>query len=118
MTKTIFLSASVPDPQRHERYHSTADLAAIRDATRGLVTVILPHGRLVWGGHPAITPLVRVIAQGIGITTADRVCLFQSNFFRRVMPRDNEAFEKVVKTRAVRSNRQASLHRMRRQMIG
>jgi hypothetical protein len=117
MTRAIFLSASVPDPRRHEQYHSTADLTAIRDATRALVTVVLPHARLVWGGHPAITPLIRVIAQGIGVTGEDRVRIFQSNFHRRSMPKDNEAFEKVIKTRAVRGDQTQSMQRMRRQML-
>ena len=117
MTAAIFLSASVPDPERDPKYHKTADRIAICDATRALVTVTLPHMRLVWGGHPAITPLIRVIAEGIGITGADRVRLYQSQFFRGVMPRDNAAFEQVVKTRAVRNDHEASLTLMRREML-
>lgn len=115
--RAIFLSASVPDPQRDPRYHMTADRVAIRDAVRALVTVALPHTQLVWGGHPAITPLVRVIAEGMGVVGADRVRLFQSNYFRGKMPKDNAAFETVIKTRTVRSDRAASLEHMRREML-
>jgi hypothetical protein len=117
MTRAIFLSASVPDLQRDPRYHTTADRVAIRDAVRALVTVALPHMRLVWGGHPAITPLVRVIAEGIGIVGADKVRLYQSNFFRGLMPKDNIAFEKLIRTPAVKGDQDASLERMRRQML-
>lgn len=114
---TVFLSASVPDPKRHARYHGTADVIAIRDAVRALVTVVLPQARLVWGGHPAITPLVRVIAQDLGITGADKVRLYQSAFFRGRMPKDNAAFESVTIVPAVKSNQDASLERMRHEMI-
>jgi hypothetical protein len=64
MTFAVFLSASVPDPKRDPKYYRTADVTAIRDAVRALVTIVLPKARLVWGGHPAITPPVRVIAFG------------------------------------------------------
>jgi SLOG cluster3 family len=114
----IFLSASVPDPERHPRYHMTSDVTAIRDAIRALATVVLPSARLVWGGHPAITPLIRVMVEGMGIMSSDRVRLFQSSYFRGKMPEDNAAFERVIKVPAVRGDRTASLERMRRQMIG
>jgi hypothetical protein len=113
----IFLSASVPDPQRHPKYYTTSDVTAIRDAIRALVTIVLPRWRLVWGGHPAITPLVRVMAEGIGIMGSDKVRLFQSNYFRGKMPSDNAAFERVIKVPAVKGDRAASLERMRQQMI-
>jgi hypothetical protein len=117
MTRTLFLSASVPDPKRHKRYHSTADKIAIRDATRALVTVALPHLKLVWGGHPAITPLVRVVAERLGFTDADKIRLFQSDFFRDVIPKDNAAFEKVTWVKANKGDREESLRRMRLKML-
>jgi hypothetical protein len=118
MTRSLFLSASVPDPERNAKYHTTADIVAIRDAVRALVTIVLPKARLVWGGHPAITPLVRVIAKEIGITGADSVRLYQSNFFKGQMPKDNAIFELVKKIPAVKNDREASLLRMRKRMIG
>jgi hypothetical protein len=114
---TIFLSASVPDRKRHEKYHATADVVAIRDAVRALVTVVLPQARLVWGGHPAITPLIRIVAQDLGITDADQVRLYQSAFFRDTMPADNAAFESVTIVSRVKANQEASLERMRQEMI-
>jgi SLOG cluster3 family len=100
--RSIFLSASTPDPKRDPKYHSTADLSAIRDAVRALVTVSVPTYRIVWGGHPSITPLVRVIVEGMGMTSGDLFGVFQSNFFKDVLPKDNAAFEMVVMTRAAR----------------
>lgn len=118
MSVTVFLSASVPDPKRDPAYAETSDRIAIRDAVRALASVILPQGQLVWGGHPAITPLIRVVAEGIGITSGDRVLLYQSALFEGVMPQDNAAFERVVVTPAVEGNREQSLKAMRDAMLG
>jgi hypothetical protein len=93
MKRAIFLSASVPDPQRHPRYFKSMDAIAIRDAARALATVALPHATLYWGGHPSITPLVRVVAESMGLTGVKRVRLYQSAWFSDVLPADNAAFE-------------------------
>lgn len=114
--KAIFLSASVPDPKRHERYHSTADIIAIRDAIRAIATVVLPHASLHWGGHPAITPLIRVVAESVGVTGADRVRLFQSEWFTKVLPKDNAAFERYELTDK-KDTLEESLAEMRKVML-
>ena len=56
----IFLSASIPLPDRHPKYIETADISAIRDAVNALAKVVIPNAILVWGGHPSITPLIRI----------------------------------------------------------
>jgi hypothetical protein len=117
MNRALFLSASVPDIRRHPKYHETADRSAIRDAIRALVTVALPTMTLVWGGHPAITPLIRVVVDSLGYTGTSRVRLFQSEYFRGVMPVDNASFESVVVIQGVGENRDASLERMRHEML-
>jgi len=99
---SIFLSASTPDPKRDPKYYSTADLSAIRDAVRALVTVAMPTYRIVWGGHPSITPLVQMVVEGLGLPGSKLFGLFQSNYFRKVLPKENAAFEHVVKTKAAR----------------
>lgn len=114
--KAIFLSASVPDPRRHPRYHTTADVIAIRDSVRALTTVVLPHASLSWGGHPAITPLIRVVAENVCVTGADRIRLYQSAWFSEVLPSDNAAFERYVLTPRM-NTLDASLRAMREQML-
>jgi len=91
----IFLSASVPDP-KDVKYFDTADLFAIRDAVRALATVVIPHTNLVWGGHPAITPLIRHVLSTMDVNVNDRVTLYLSNFFQQEFIDDNAAFENVV----------------------
>ena len=56
----IFLSASLPTPDRSRRFYAASDNFAARSAIRALASVVTPQARLVWGGHPAVTPLVRL----------------------------------------------------------
>ena len=58
MVDAIFLSASVPDPKRGPDYAATSDSVAITSAVSALVHVTLGRRVLVWGGHPAITPMI------------------------------------------------------------
>jgi hypothetical protein len=116
--KSIFLSASIPLPDRHPRYIGTADVVAIRDSIRALVSVVVPHGRLVFGGHPAITPLIRLLIAGMGRSVGDHVTLYQSRFFEERLPADVGEFEEVRFTAAINGNRDESLEVMRIEMIG
>ena len=61
--KTIFLSASVPDEERAERYNRVEDAAfEIEQAVISLARAVFSEGgRLVFGGHPAISPLVAMV---------------------------------------------------------
>jgi len=113
----IFLSASIPDPKRNPVYWKTADITGIRDSVRALATVVLPRATLIWGGHPAITPLMRYVAEGIGAGVQERVILYQSEYFRERFPAENKAFERVIVTPAG-SDRETSLEIMRNAMIG
>jgi hypothetical protein len=117
MTQRIFLSASVPDPARHPRYHETADRTAIRDAVRALATVVIPKCHLVWGGHPAITPLIAEVLSAVSPDSVARVTLFQSSFFERVFHIENGAFNNVVYVNAIDDNRELSLRAMRDEML-
>lgn len=117
MIGPIFLSASVPDQKRDPRYYDSADVIAIRDATRALATVVLPYSSLVWGGHPAITPMIRIIAESLGVNVQERVTLYQSRYFEEMFPDDNRAFARVVLTPNVDGDRTKSLRAMRHTML-
>lgn len=112
----IFLSASVPDPQRSPKYASTADAVAIQAAVSALVFVILGRRKLVWGGHPAITPMVSVVACDIGVSYGDCVTLYQSRHFEDRYPEDNIQFRNTVFTDP-RKDQRTSLRFMREQMF-
>jgi hypothetical protein len=114
----VFLSASVPLPTRDRMYFDTADVIAIRDAIRALTMVVVEQKvQLVFGGHPAITPMIRLQIAQTGAPVGDRVVMFQSRFFERTFPEDNAAFEHVELIDAVNGDRNASLERMRRAML-
>lgn len=114
--KHIFLSASVPLPDRDRNYFDTADVFLIREAIRALIEVILPVGTITFGGHPAITPLISLYLTNSNYTN-DRVTVFQSNFFRRTNNNNGVDFGGINYTTAVRGNREASLRLMREKMI-
>ncbi len=115
--KTFFLSASVPLRTRHPRFHETMDVVAIRESLRGFLGAVLPASRIVFGGHPAITPMFRLMAQEMGLTVRDHVVLYQSKHFQKIFPPENEAFERVVLTDDL-GERESSLRLMRERMLG
>lgn len=96
--KNIFLAASVPLPERDPKYIETADIVAIREAVIALCTVVLPTNRLIWGGHPSITPLIYYVMERLGLKIQDHVWLYQSRFFESKFPKDNNKFENVILT--------------------
>lgn len=114
----VFLSASVPLPTRNPTYFATADVLAIRDAVRALaIAVAEQEAELVFGGHPAITPMIRLQVTQTGARVGDRFVLFQSRFFTSAFPRDNASFERVELVDEVQNDRNASLLRMREAML-
>lgn len=117
MSERIFLSASIPDPRRDPKFIETADVTAIRDAVRALATVVLPKHLLVWGGHPAITPMIRLVAQSLEVSVQKHVTLYQSEFYRGVAPKDNDRFEHIEWVPAVENNKEKSLLEMRTRML-
>jgi hypothetical protein len=114
----VFLSASVPMPSRNPAYFETANIIAIRDAVRALTIVVSEkHIKLIFGGHPAITPMIRLQIAQTGNRVGDHVVMFQSRFFERHFPDDNAAFETVELVDAVQNDREKSLLHMREVML-
>ena len=100
--KTVFLSASVPSLRRADRYHILEDATLkIEDAVIAVARAVLGHGgRLVFGGHPSISPLIALIAgeyyeprpaenRGISVgspPSGTRVVIYQSRAFEGHLP--------------------------------
>jgi len=112
----IFLSASVPVVGRGH-YHETANPFLIQCAVRELVISVIRTHRLVWGGHPSITPMIWSICEDLGVDYADSVVLHQSRFFQDRFPEENKRFGNVVFTDSVPNDREASLAGMRQAML-
>lgn len=112
----IFLSASIPLPTRNRVFFETADVLLIREAVKALVEVVLPSGRITYGGHPAITPLISLFVRDANLN-GDRLTIFQSRFFANELPLENRGFVDVHIVPAVSANREASLSAMREAML-
>lgn len=117
MAGEIFLSASVPVVGRRD-FYKTADPFLIQLAVRELVILMMRSGKkLVWGGHPAITPMVWAVCEDLNVEYAESVILYQTSFFEDQFPEENARFSNVVYVEAS-GTRDTSLASMRRAMIG
>lgn len=115
--KNIFLSASVPLPDRDHKYIETADIIAIRDAVIALSTTVLQYHRIIWGGHPSITPLIYYVMTKLNLNIQDNVKLYQSKLFEKFFPDDNNKFQNVILTEIIENDRDLSLKHMRERMF-
>lgn len=85
----IFLSASIPIAGRE--FDDDIETERIRDAVLALVTVCRDRKlSLVFGGHPAISPLVHHAAESLGVV--DNVTIYQSEFYRKIIPEAAQEF--------------------------
>lgn len=114
--RAIFLSASVPIVGRGN-YHETADPFLIQIAVREFVIAVIKNQKIVWGGHPAITPMIWTICQDLGVEYSSSVILYQSRFFEDRFPEENQHFNNVVFVDKVGEDREASLLAMREAML-
>lgn len=140
--KNIFLSASIPLPDRHPKYFDSADIIAIRDAIIALVSISIDKYQIIWGGHPSITPLIYYVMEQMIINKLKRedyslilsdeekdkvnqqlkmkiqkhVKLYQSLYFKEIFPEDNEKFENIVFTENV-GDIHSSIQLMRKKML-
>lgn len=114
--KNIFLSASIPAPTEHP-YSETADPLLIHSAVRSLCILAFGHKKIIWGGHPAITPMMWAACENLGLSYAKTVHLYQSKFFSEEdYPEENEQFQNVTYVDAG-PDRETSLRKMRYKML-
>ena len=112
----IFLSAIFPAIGRGT-YHETANPFLIQCAVRELVIEVIRQHKIVWGGHPAITPMIWTICEDLGIDYSESVILYQSNYFKDRFPEENQRFNNVIFTDSVQGEQDASLSLMRNSML-
>lgn len=112
----IFLSASIPLPERDPKYIGTADVIAIRDSVLALTTILLPKYRLIWGGHPSITALIAHVLNHSDKEANEHVTLYQSKYFEKFFPLENESVAHIIVTPDL-GDRDVSLEEMRMRML-
>jgi len=107
--KQIFLSASVPERGRGQ-FDETSDPFLIQFAVRELITLCLGRRRVIWGGHPSITPMVHAVCQDFGMRFDAPVVLYQSTYFASEFPVTNRFFDpRLVEARGSKADSLASL---------
>ena len=63
---------------------------------RELVIAVIRQHKIVWGGHPAITPMIWSICEDLGVDLlTGSVVLYQSTFFADVFPEENKHFPRM-----------------------
>jgi len=112
----IFLSASVPLIGRGD-FYKTASPFLIQVAVREFLIAALGRRLVVWGGHPAITPMVWAVCNDLDVSYAASVTLYQSRLFEPDFPQENAHFKNVEYIDAVGDDRSRSLTQMREAMI-
>lgn len=111
----IFLSAGVPEPS--DPKYGDADPLRILAAVRALCLVTLRTQRIVWGGHPAITPMIWAACVNLEVDPLKAVHLYQSLFFpEEVRPAENKTFGTVTDVEPD-GGRDSSLLKMRQRML-
>lgn len=113
--RAIFLSASVPSAG--SSFAETADPFLIQFAVRELIATIVGRRLLIWGGHPAITPMIWSACESLDVDYQTTVELYQSQYFEGQYPEETRQFANVHYVDAVPNDREASLLKMRTEML-
>ncbi len=98
---TILLSASVPSDKRNERFTKIKNAQIqIEEAVIGLSrNIFQAGGKIIFGGHPSISPLVAMVATEYEINKEienirrnergeKRITIFQSKAYEAVIPKE------------------------------
>jgi len=90
----------------------------IQSAVSALATVALGRRTIIWGGHPAITPMLWASAKELGVQYATAVRLFQTKLIAEEdFPEENRNFANVTYVDAIDGDRERSLLAMREAML-
>lgn len=126
--RVIFLSASFPQPERGDRYFKTANPLEITDAVIAIARAIFTRkGKLVFGGHPTISPLILSVGEEF-LTFFEKenylpfIFIYQSDFYKEVISKyTHKLVEKrmgeIIWTPIVNNDREKSLYEMRKRML-
>lgn len=115
----VFLAASFPSGERGQHYEPF-DAGAIADAVTAVVRAVLANdGKMLFGGHPTITPLVLLVARELRCNNAVEV--FQSAWFEDQITQETRALAAAghgtIRWTARCATREESLRAMRAQML-
>ena len=110
--RTVFLSGSIPTPERSKDYQRVEDAPfKIEEAVISLArSVFFEGGKLVFGGHPSISPLIAMVAgeylspreaEDNRSTNRERekeqkpVIIYQSRAFENILPNETWLLQRL-----------------------
>ncbi|MBH3442353.1 hypothetical protein I5L59_02010 [Pseudomonas moraviensis] len=93
MKKSIFLSASVPT--RGRAFFGDCHPYQIQMAVRSLLLLVLGRRRIVFGGHPSITPMVYAAGRNFKLQSIECATVYQSAYFEDKFPLENQGFADI-----------------------
>ena len=112
----VFLSASIPLPERDRVFFETADVLSIREAIKALVEVILPEGRdHLW--RPSRYYSASRTVRARGGSQPHHMTIYQSRLFEERLPPELRDFVDVRMIQAIGQDQERSKTAMRREMI-
>ena len=124
---SIFLSASIPSPDRDKRYYINTNPLDITDAVVAISKIIFSEGgKIIYGGHPTISPLIlsvaRIFKQYYKQENLPLVSIYQSKFFESKISQFTEELinlelGEINWTNSVKNDKDLSLMLMRKEMI-
>jgi len=126
----VFLSASFPYGERANKFPE-ANPFEITEAIVALTRAVFgAKGKLVFGGHPTISPLVLAVGRDFAHFCADQgvdlllpfIYIYQSEHFRFDIPRETlqlekEGIGKIIWVKSENTDREQSLRKMRIKML-
>ena len=123
----IFLSASIPSPDRDKKYYINTNPLDITDAVVAISKIIFSEGgKIIYGGHPTISPLILSVARMYRENNDQKnlplMCIFQSKYFEGKISKFtreliNLKLGQISWIDSVNNNRDQSLKLMRKEMI-
>lgn len=114
--KSVFLSASVPVKGRGD-FYLDSEPYLIQLAVREFVLSVLGKRKIIFGGHPSITPMIWAICEDLSISFADNVEIYQSRYFDGMYPDENLNVENIKYVDAVPNSRENSLIKLWETML-
>lgn len=123
----VFLSASFPASERGAEYYQTARPFEITDATIAATRAIFgASGKLVFGGHPTISPLLLSVGRDFSLDFPEQywpfIHIYQSRLYENEVPEETlkleqEGIGRIYWVPAVDRDAEKSLLLMRTKML-
>ena len=118
----IFISASIPQQDRNDRYFKNSNPQDIIDCVKAITYEIIQNKmKVIFGGHPTISPVILNVKKNYPLESEERdIYIYQSKYFEEKISENTKELAKnfglIVWTKK-RENLEESLAIMRKEML-